>query len=198
MDYTALWNIAENKYKVQQKKWEWVSLLQLVESEQCKNIVEIGCYDGGSTWSLSNFAVNLITVDMFNPARFDVKEIEKNCAYTYFGRSSHDHTLVEEIEKIIPQVDLLFIDGDHSYEGSLLDYKMYSRLVKSNGLIGFHDIVNSHDHRIQGCGVYKTWQDVKAESKKDTWEFICDASGNIYNSEDSEKALWGGIGVIRV
>lgn len=198
MDYNELWNVAENKYKVQQKKWEWVSLLQLVESENCKNIIEIGCYDGGSTWSFSNFATSLITIDIFNPARFDINQIKKNCSYTYFGRSSHDEQLVYEIEKIIPKADILFIDGDHSYEGSLQDYKMYSRLVKPNGLIGFHDIVDSNDHRIQGCGVHKTWQDVKKEAKKDIWEFICDAKGNTYRSEDSEMALWGGIGVIKV
>ena len=34
-------------------------------------------------------------------------------------------------------LDLLFIDGDHSYEGVRQDYKMYSKLVRDGGLIAF-------------------------------------------------------------
>jgi cephalosporin hydroxylase len=38
-------------------------------------------------------------------------------------------------------LDLLFIDGDHSFEGVAADFNNYSPLVKNNGLILFHDIV---------------------------------------------------------
>jgi hypothetical protein len=34
---------------------------------------------------------------------------------------------------------LLFIDGDHRYEGVRRDFEMYSPLVGAGGLIAFHD-----------------------------------------------------------
>jgi predicted O-methyltransferase YrrM len=38
-------------------------------------------------------------------------------------------------------VDLIFIDGDHSYEGVKQDFEIYAPLVRSDGLIAFHDIL---------------------------------------------------------
>ena len=37
-------------------------------------------------------------------------------------------------------IRLLFIDGDHSYEASKLDFETWSPFVVKGGLIGFHDI----------------------------------------------------------
>ncbi len=37
-------------------------------------------------------------------------------------------------------VDVLFIDGDHTYEGVKKDFELYSSLVKVGGIIAFHDI----------------------------------------------------------
>jgi predicted O-methyltransferase YrrM len=37
-------------------------------------------------------------------------------------------------------LDVLFIDGDHSYEGVKRDWELYSPLVRAGGLIGLHDI----------------------------------------------------------
>jgi predicted O-methyltransferase YrrM len=37
------------------------------------------------------------------------------------------------------ELDLLFIDGDHSYEGVKRDYELYVSKVKPGGLILFHD-----------------------------------------------------------
>lgn len=40
-------------------------------------------------------------------------------------------------ENICP--DLLFIDGDHSYEGAKQDFDLYFPIVKEGGLVVFHD-----------------------------------------------------------
>lgn len=37
------------------------------------------------------------------------------------------------------QVDLLFIDGDHSYEGCLEDWQVWHPHIRPGGMIAFHD-----------------------------------------------------------
>lgn len=38
------------------------------------------------------------------------------------------------------RVDLLFIDGDRSYEGVKQNWEQYSALVRPRGMVVFHDI----------------------------------------------------------
>lgn len=60
-------------------------------------------------------------------------------------------------------MDLLFIDGDHSYDGISKDFEMYSPLVKKGGIIAFHDIVK---HPLEtGCEVNKFWNEIKKKYK---------------------------------
>jgi Methyltransferase domain len=61
---------------------------------------------------------------MFIP-RF-IKDTSKNAYYNFF----------------VPQnitIDMLFIDGDHSYEGVKLDFELYSKLLSPKGIILIHD-----------------------------------------------------------
>jgi hypothetical protein len=37
------------------------------------------------------------------------------------------------------QIDFLFIDGDHSYEGVKTDFELYSKLLSDQGIIAIHD-----------------------------------------------------------
>ena len=54
---------------------------------------------------------------------------------------SHDQKTYKSLLKKINErnVDLLFIDGDHSFDGVKDDYFMYSPLV-GRGIVAFHDI----------------------------------------------------------
>jgi hypothetical protein len=61
---------------------------------------------------------------MFTP-RF-IKETSENAYYNFF----------------VPQdikIDVLFIDGDHSYEGVKLDFELYSKLLAPKGVVILHD-----------------------------------------------------------
>jgi len=58
------------------------------------------------------------------------------------------------------QLDFIFIDGDHSYEGVKKDFEMYSPLVKKRGIIAFHDIVNEDPSR-EDIKVPYFWYEIK-------------------------------------
>lgn len=53
--------------------------------------------------------------------------------------SSRSPKTVEEVRRLVAHVDVLFIDGDHSFGGIWNDYDLYSEFVRSGGLIAFHD-----------------------------------------------------------
>lgn len=55
---------------------------------------------------------------------------------------SHNPITVQRVKQIYPNndVDFLFIDGDHSYEGVMADFEHYAPLVRSGGLVVLHDI----------------------------------------------------------
>lgn len=89
-------------------------------------------------------------------------------------------------------IDVLFIDGDHRYAGAKADFDLYSPLVRSGGLIAFHDIVpdfktrHGRDTGRWAGDVPRLWQDIKVGYAQ-TWEFV----------EDREQDGLG-IGVVQV
>lgn len=67
-----------------------------------------------------------------------------------------DSAVLETLEKLKAllggrKIDLLFIDGNHSYEGVKTDYEFYGPLVRH--LIAFHD-VNGFTRRSKGVNPY--------------------------------------------
>jgi hypothetical protein len=60
----------------------------------------------------------------FHP-RF-IKDTSENAYYNFF--------VLQDIK-----IDVLFIDGDHSYEGVKLDFELYSKLLSPKGIVLIHD-----------------------------------------------------------
>jgi len=75
------------------------------------------------------------------------------------GDSKSFETLERLKEKLNGRpINLLFIDGDHSYEGVKKDYEIYAPLVKN--IIAFHDVV------IYKNTVAKFWYELVEENKQ--------------------------------
>lgn len=185
------------RYKIQQKKHEWMSILEeLNKREKLETIVEIGCNTGGTSVTLSYFTKNLYSFDVIHPCLFNTNEFDLSCNFKYYATNSQLET-AQKIIKDIGTIDFLMIDGDHSHEGSLKDYVLYSNQVKSGGLIAFHDIIDSPNHRMHKCFVSKTWQQVKKEHSFK--EVVYDTDGiNPATLEECEYMLnsWGGVGIL--
>jgi hypothetical protein len=64
-----------------------------------------------------------------------IKETSENAYYNFF----------------VPQnikIDVLFIDGDHSYEGVKLDFELYSKLISQKGIIIIHDTDGEYENSL--------------------------------------------------
>jgi hypothetical protein len=55
-----------------------------------------------------------------------IKDTSENAFYNFF--------ILNDIK-----IDVLFIDGDHSYEGVKKDFELYSTILSKNGIIMMHD-----------------------------------------------------------
>ena len=88
---------------------------------------------------------------------------------------------MEDVKNILSgrQVDFLFIDGLHTYEGVKSDFEMYSNLVRNGGIIAFHDIVPYPEY-----GINKFWNEIKNNYKN--FEIV----------KDRNQDLGFGIGII--
>ncbi|MFM8858004.1 MAG: O-methyltransferase [Actinomycetota bacterium] len=156
-----------------QSRAELTEFAQLAKSHSPRTVLEIGTARGGTFLVLCRMAAEdarIISIDL--PAGLGGGGYPewKIPILRSFGKSrqtidllrvdSHlDETLVK-VKSILgdEQLDLLFIDADHSYVGALSDFERYSTLVRPGGLICMHDVVpNPHSDVIE---VDRVWDEV--------------------------------------
>ena len=190
-------NIAIHMFGAMQKQAELAGLIALLETGQPEVMLEIGAGNGGTSWAWSKLDSlrKLITLDLPNGpwGGTDLDEkmnyISQNSGVEHVfikGNSQNSEALAEVQEELdVDGLDILFIDGDHSYAGVKTDFLTYSPLVKKGGLVVFHDICE-HAPETK-CDVRKFWLELLETTPKENYvEFIC------------EPTSWGGIGVIKV
>jgi predicted O-methyltransferase YrrM len=157
-----------------QVRSEILQLLKIIQLEPPKYILEIGTSNGGTLFLFSRVAAEdgcIISIDLpLGPygggypawkSPFYKAFAKKDQTIRLIRADSHDPATREKVAAILQanKIDLLFIDGDHSYEGVKIDFEMYEPLVKAGGIIVLHDII---PHRQEsGCGVDKYWGEIK-------------------------------------
>jgi predicted O-methyltransferase YrrM len=136
--------------------------------------LEIGTNYGGTLFLLCTVSApraQIISVDLPFGAfggGYPARKIPIFRQFPRNGQELHlvraDSHLVETKERVMrllrdERLDFVFIDADHTYEGVSRDFEMYAPLVRSGGMVAFHDIVT---HR-QGtpCEVERFWNEVK-------------------------------------
>jgi len=167
---------------VHQKPTELIMLFDFLKGNKIKKVLEIGSANGGTAVYWANmmgddgevYSVDIAPVDKcYKGTEFEKQIVEM------LG-DSHDQTFKQEVYDKVGKVDMLFIDGDHSYEGVKDDFNSFSHLVRDGGFIVLHDIVDSEYHRERGCFVASLWNEIKLQVKRigdseneyKTFEFI--------------------------
>lgn len=165
-----------------QNEWEFTTFLSIYKSLAPKKIVEIGSFYGGTLWFWLNEQnwnlQEIMCIDLPVPANDGRYEEMKRCRSLWQswidGRETGISEFTEPVVKLhdiqgnsqgvgigasrqaFPNndVDLLYIDGDHSYSGVKADYENYQQLVRPGGVIVFHDVAGIPD-------VKRFWDEVK-------------------------------------
>lgn len=150
----------------------WLAPMQLREefdqllalAAGARAVVEIGCYHGGTLFLLADVAADdaiLVTVDIsMSRARMPLYRsfAQRDQKVRPVAADSHDPATVTKAERLFEgrPVDILLIDGDHTYEGVRCDYELWSPLVRLGGLIAFHDI----NPGLTAGGVPQLWREL--------------------------------------
>jgi len=137
------------KYLVWQDWAEWQTFLEFV-SAYFKNrgiekplVVEIGILHNEQ----QTFYRELLNADYIG------LDIEANNEPDILGDSADPKTLAKlKVFLKGRHIDLLFIDGNHTYKGVKADYELYGSLTKH--LIAFHDVHSILEKRALGVNHY--------------------------------------------
>jgi predicted O-methyltransferase YrrM len=144
---------------------------EFIQSEalriQAKRILEIGAFKGQTTAVLSSVAAKfggyVVTIDpmkwgskpahfwewvdgLLHPFSYEPtfwKNVKKagNDNVTLIRAFSTDEELIKRDDPKLGEFDLVFIDGEHSYEVAMSDVKNWGTRVRKGGLILMHDVI---------------------------------------------------------
>jgi len=146
-----------------------IILKKIKNYKKSLNYLEIGVHNGASFCSAiySDNDIKCYGIDLWEDVTIQsyksvdnlildrtLQNIENSNRYNNFfklfkGNSFKDESI--NFAKNIGPVDLLFIDGDHSYEGVKKDFENYSPLVESGGYIIFDDYNQGHQGIVRFC-----------------------------------------------
>lgn len=133
-----------DKYDAEQRIDEIIWFYRYCEQLKPKVIVEIGNKEGGNLKILSTHLSKdglCIGVD-WRKDGIPWKGDDALCPVMFVNGDTHKKETLDQVTAILHDrpIDVLFIDGDHSYEGMLADARDYGPLVRNGGIIAVHDI----------------------------------------------------------
>ncbi len=132
-----------------QRQPEILSLLNELEKLKPRTLCEIGCDRGGTLSLFASVAASDATILSIDPSH----RLTRCHGYRWLARDrqhivplaadSHEQKTLSRVRQELRErpLDFLFIDGDHSFEGVMEDYRMYAPLLRPGGILAFHDIV---------------------------------------------------------
>lgn len=189
---SALFPSEEPDMITSQRKYELEELIKVYKIQAPKYVLEIGTQDGGTLYQWIKHAppgaviVNIDilenqhdpqgTLDRWHSWKRDDIEL-----YSFIGRSQGQDA-IEFVKERLPEINFLFIDGDHRYRGVKEDFVNYSPMV--NGIVAFHDLMTPKSGLQDHITVGRLWREI---------QHVGYATREIWCSEDPD---WGGIGVV--
>lgn len=176
---------------------ELTALGEILAARRPERALEIGTARGGTLLFLTRLAspqATIVSVDLPGGKFGGGYGRTRAWLYKRFARrrqrlqllrgDSHSSNTLDKVKAALrgQELDYLFIDGDHTYEGVKQDFEWYAPLVRKGGVIALHDIAA---HPSTGCEVSRFWNQIKSQYRR--IEIIKD-----------RQPGWAGIGVLYV
>ena len=138
-------------------RWDYLKFLSVENNVRVQNIVEVGTWDGKNAKKLRKLFpdAHLYLIDPYqptptylqkgNPTSLDPEDYENNYKKVCKHFKNDPKTTIlkatsSEGAVLVPSdLDLVFIDGDHSYEHVKQDIITWKPKVRTGGLLTGHD-----------------------------------------------------------
>lgn len=140
------YDFAARAFGPHQIRSEILALLRRLSGEAPRNVCEIGTADGGTNCLLVHALPTvefMLGIDLFVKGKSRLRHFAApRHRLHYLDGSSHAPATVERARSLLAgrELDVLFIDGDHTYEGVQQDFLRYRPFMREGGFIVFHDI----------------------------------------------------------
>lgn len=142
-------------------------------------VAEIGVYEGRTTAILAgSIASNgkVLAIDPFYSGRIGIS-YGKMITRHYLSRKGliskvqFLEMLSHEAAPLVQEdIDFLFVDGDHSYDGIARDWQDWSVKLKPGGYVALHDTgIPEHDPSVAGLGSYRYFNEVIQHDDRFQW-----------------------------
>jgi predicted O-methyltransferase YrrM len=138
-------------------------------------VVEIGRFKGGTTLMLASAlpaGAELWSYDLHVALRPDLTgpqlDAELAQALARYGLTDRVHLVVGDSRTAEPPprpASLLFVDGDHTYEGARADYERWRELVAPGGDMLFHDAVDVGGYGNHYPGIARLVGEIERDDK---------------------------------
>jgi predicted O-methyltransferase YrrM len=156
-------------------------LYKIVKTISHGRIAEIGRFKGGSTFLMAAALEPNSLLDSFDKHSGCIIQDENNrqtrlegnkldselrAALARYSIDEHVNILVHDSTSIVlndARYDLVFIDGDHSYEGAKKDFLAWKDAVKKGGHLLFHDAARTRPFCSAGPDLLKLIEEVEKD-----------------------------------
>jgi cephalosporin hydroxylase len=181
-----------------QRAYEFLQLVKIYKALKPMRVLEIGSQEGGTLYHWIRNAergCKVMVMDIFQNLPSGAEEELTKIWYGWAGKKADLHVYsgksqepgaVECAQGTLGEIDFLFIDGDHTYEGAKADFLNYGPLVREGGIIAFHDLITPKHGRQNHIQIGKLWNEIKEHGY---------VTRELYSMKDQD---WGGIGVVYV
>lgn len=159
----AIAHEAYEHHTASQREVELAEAVRVVADIHPQIVVEIGCDVGGTLYCWRQvcdevYGITLPDNSWPTGGQGNGYRLKDHGAVILRG-DSHSRASKAWLEGHLDgrSVDVLHIDGDHSYDGVRTDFEMYEPLVRPRGLVLIHDVLNERDPRVE---VPKFWNEL--------------------------------------
>jgi len=170
--------------KMNQRGAEYPAWICICQGAGVKSYVEVGCGVGRGVIRFREAGISrVIGIDLcpHPPSIFEEERPgDRNLEYIY-GDSSSEEVVQHTLKLLDGKPDAVFIDADHSYAKSKLDFERW--WPNTNILLGFHDILMTHED-----SVATFWNQVRLDTR----------SLELYSRDRKSVLEWQGQGCLDV